>query len=65
MTSVFEELFVHPSMITSTFHKCRSLYSTEICGQEPAVVVAVVGLGHMNGIKQYFGTEVDLKELLR
>eukprot|EP00112_Aurelia_sp_Birch-Aquarium-sp1_P012163 Seg2556.1 transcript_id=Seg2556.1/GoldUCD/mRNA.D3Y31 product="TraB domain-containing protein" protein_id=Seg2556.1/GoldUCD/D3Y31 len=37
----------------------------EICGHEPAVIVAVVGLGHLNGIKENFGKQVDIEELLR
>ena len=32
---------------------------------EPAVVVGVVGIGHVNGIKEHFGKAVDLEELLR
>ena len=41
------------------------IYSTELCGQEPSVVVGVVGLGHMNGIKENFHKSIDIQELLR
>ncbi|XP_065058290.1 traB domain-containing protein-like [Rhopilema esculentum] len=36
-----------------------------ICGHEPAVVVGVVGLGHLNGIKENFGKHVDMVDLLK
>ena len=39
--------------------------STEVIGHEPGVVVGVVGLGHLNGIKENFGKQVDIEELLR
>lgn len=37
----------------------------ETCAYEPSVVVGVVGLGHVSGIKENYGTQVDVEELMK
>jgi len=34
-------------------------------GVVPSVVVGVVGIGHVEGITEYWDKEIDVKELLR
>ena len=34
-------------------------------GLVPSVVVGVVGIGHVEGITEYWDKEIDVKELLR
>lgn len=34
-------------------------------GLAPSVVVGVVGIGHVEGITEYWDKEIDVKELLR